>query len=146
MLMGLKERPADTILEYLIRAQLERCVPFREFYGAYSRLEVDEKTYDKLVSFIHQYQELKRRATVRNEMEHEDVATTCTQARADKRKDLARPRKEKEKGKRTRKFLKDFVLLIIVTVNAKTEQVVHILTNIYRRRTIRHGRVPVAVL
>jgi hypothetical protein len=39
MLMGLKERPTDNILESLVRAQLERCVPFREYYGAYSRLE-----------------------------------------------------------------------------------------------------------
>ena len=38
------------------------------------------------------------------------------------------------------------MLLIIVTVNAKTEQVVHILTNLYRRQTIRPSRVPVAVL
>ena len=74
------------------------------------------------------------------------LATICSQARADKRKDLARTRKEKEKGKRTRRFLQDFVLLIIVTVNAKTEQVVHILTNLYRRQTTRPSRVPVAVL
>jgi hypothetical protein len=44
MLMGLKERPSDTILESLIRAQLERCIPCREVYGAYSRLDVEDKT------------------------------------------------------------------------------------------------------
>ena len=58
------------------------------------------------------------------------LATNCSPARADKRKDLARTRKEKEKGNRTIKFPKDFVLLIIVTVNAKTKQVVNILTNL----------------
>ena len=74
------------------------------------------------------------------------LATTCSPARVDRTKEnLARIRKGKEKGRRTRRSPKDFVLLFIVTVNARTERHVPIPTNLYPQEDpmIRPGRVQV---
>ena len=72
------------------------------------------------------------------------LATTCSPARVDRTKEnLARIRKGEEKGRRTRRSPKDFVMLFIVTVNARTERHVPIPTSLYPQEVpmIRPGRV-----
>jgi hypothetical protein len=96
------------------------------------------------VSYIHQYQELKRRATVRNEMEHKDARNNLFTGKGGQEKEKSRKNKKgKEKGRRTRRSPKGFVLLFIVMVNVKTEQRAHIPMNLYPQEDpmIRPGRV-----